>query len=160
IILLTMTVRLMLFPLGRKAAITAKRMQDLQPQIAELREKYKDDQQKLLVEQQALFRRNNVNMFGGCLPALIQLPIFVGLWQALNNSVHLRQAGFLWIKDLAAPDKLFPFPFEIPFIGGFLGPYFNLLPFVVVGLMLLQTKLFTPPATTPEAEMQQKMMKY
>ena len=84
------------------------------------------------------------------------MPIFVGLWQALNNSVPLRHAPFLYIKNLAAPDMLFRFPTEVPFLG----KYFNLLPFLVVGLMLVQTKLFSPPATTPEAEMQQKIMKY
>jgi YidC/Oxa1 family membrane protein insertase len=84
------------------------------------------------------------------------MPILVGLWQALNNSVPLRNAPFLYIKNLAAPDMLFRFPTELPLLGD----YFNLLPFLVVSLMLVQTKLFSPPATTPEAEMQQKMMKY
>jgi len=101
-----------------------------------------------------------VNPVGGCLPALIQLPIFVGLWQALNTSFPLRHATFLWIRDLSAPDMLFHFPFEIPILGYYLGDWFNVLPFVVVALMLVQTKLFAPPATTPEAVSQQKMMKY
>ena len=87
---------------------------------------------------------------------LIQMPILVGLWQALNNSVKLRHAPFLWIDNLAAPDMLFNMHFEVPWIGH----WFNLLPIVVVSLMMVQTKLFSPPATTPEAEMQQKMMKY
>jgi YidC/Oxa1 family membrane protein insertase len=91
---------------------------------------------------------------------LIQLPIFVGLWQALNTSFPLRHASFLWIRDLAAPDMLFHVPFEIPLVTYYLGQWFNLLPFGVIGLMLFQTKLFAPPATTPEAETQQKMMKY
>jgi YidC/Oxa1 family membrane protein insertase len=90
------------------------------------------------------------------LPALIQMPIFVGLWQSLNNSVALRHSSFLYIRDLAAPDMMFRFPMTIPFLGD----YFNLLPFLVVSLMLVQTKLFSPPPTTPEAEMNQKMMKY
>ena len=68
----------------------------------------------------------------------------------------MRHAPFLWINNLAAPDMLFRFPFELPFLGH----WFNLLPILVVALMLVQTKLFSPPATTPEAEMQQKMMKY
>ena len=160
IILLTITVRLLLFPLSRKQAMSAKKMQDLQPRLTELKEKYKDDKERFTKEQFALFRANKVNPMGGCLLALIQLPIFVGLWQALNNSVALRHAPFLWIDNLAAPDMLFKFPFEIPLIGGFLGPYFNLLPFAVVALMLVQMKLFTPPATTPDQEMSQKMMKY
>ncbi|WP_435017190.1 membrane protein insertase YidC [Tundrisphaera sp. TA3] len=160
IILLTMCVRLAMFPLGRKQAVMAKKMQDLQPLLTEAREKYKDDKEQLNKETWAIFKANKVNPASGCLPALIQMPIFVGLWQALNNSVHLRHSSFLYIRDLAAPDMLFKFPFELPLIGGFLGPYFNLLPLLVVALMLIQTKLFSPPATTPEAEMNQKMMKY
>ena len=160
IILLTVCVRLMLFPLGRRTAINAKKMQALQPQINELKEKYKGQTEVIFKEQQALFRKHKVSMLGGCLTAIIQLPIFMGLWQALNNSVALRHAPFLWIKNLAAPDMLFRFPVPLPLIGTYLGDYFNVLPFVVVGLMLVQNKLFMPPASTPEAEMQQKMMKY
>jgi YidC/Oxa1 family membrane protein insertase len=156
IILLTLLVRLIMFPLGRKQAISAKRMQDLQPLLKEIQEKYKDDKERQTRETFALYKKHGVNPVGGCLPALIQLPIFVGLWQALNNSVHLRHAHFLYIQNLAAPDMLFRFPTELPLLGD----YFNLLPFLVVSLMLVQTKLFAPPATTPEAEMQQKMMKY
>ena len=87
------------------------------------------------------------------------MPIFVGLWQALNTSFPLRHAPFLWIRDLAAPDMLFHHSVRDS-VCTFLGHWFNVLPFVVVGLMLFQTKLFAPPATTPEAEKQQKMMKY
>jgi YidC/Oxa1 family membrane protein insertase len=68
----------------------------------------------------------------------------------------LRHATFLWIKDLAAPDMMFRFPWELPFLGH----WFNLLPFLVIALMMIQTKLFSPPATTPEAEASQKMMKF
>ena len=157
IILLTMTVRLIMFPIGRKQAMMAKKMQDLQPVLAEVKEKYKDDKEALTRETMAVWKRNNVNPAAGCLPALIQLPIFTGLWQTLNNSVALRHSSFLYIRDLAAPDFLFQFPgFELPFLG----KYFNLLPILVVSLMLVQTRLFAPPPTTPEAEMNQKMMKY
>ena len=156
IILLTLCVRMAMFPLGRKQAMSAKKMQDLQPWLKELQEKYKDDKETLTKETWALYKRHGVNPVGGCLPALIQLPIFVGLWQALNNSVHLRHASFLYIENLAAPDMLWRFPTTVPLLGD----YLNVLPFVVVALMLVQTKLFSPPATTPEAEAQQKMMKY
>ncbi len=156
IILLTMLVRLIMFPIGRKQAMMAKKMQDLQPILAEVKEKYKDDKEALTRETMAVWKRNKVNPAAGCLPALIQMPIFVGLWQSLNNSVALRHSSFLYIKDLAAPDMMFRFPFDVPFLGQF----FNLLPFLVVALMLVQTKLFAPPPTTPEAEMNQKMMKY
>jgi YidC/Oxa1 family membrane protein insertase len=156
IILLTILVRGLMFPIGRKQALAAQKMQQLQPYLKELQEKFKEDKERLTKETFALYKKHGVNPVAGCLPALIQLPIFVGLWQALNTSFPLRHASFLWIRDLAAPDMMFHFPFEIPFLGN----WFNLLPFLVVGLMLVQTKLFAPPATTPEAEMQQKMMKY
>jgi YidC/Oxa1 family membrane protein insertase len=157
IILLTMTVRLIMFPLGRKQAMMAKKMQDLQPVLAEVKEKFKDDKEALTRETMAVWKRHKVNPAAGCIPALIQMPIFVGLWQSLNNSVALRHSTFLYIRDLAAPDMLFRLPVTLPF-G--IGEYFNLLPFLVVSLMLVQTKLFAPPPTTPEAEMNQKMMKY
>lgn len=160
IILLTMTVRLILFPLGRKSARAAQKMQDLQPLLMKLKEECGDDKEKFAREQFALFRKYGVNPMGGCLPALVQLPVLIGLWQALNNSVSLRHSSFLWMENLAAPDMLFKFPFPIPLVGQWLGPYFNVLPILVVVLMLVQTKLFAPPATTPEAETQQKMMKY
>ena len=160
IILLTLFVRMIMFPLGRKQALAAKKMQDLQPLLKEIQEKYKEDKERQTKETFALYKRHGVNPVAGCLPALIQLPIFVGLWQALNTSVQLRHASFLWIKNLAAPDMLFKFPVALPLVGQWLGPYFNALPIVVAGLMLVQTKLFAPPATTPEAEMQQKVMKY
>jgi YidC/Oxa1 family membrane protein insertase len=160
IILLTMLVRGLMFPLGRKQALSAQKMQSLQPLLKELQVKFKDDKEKLTKETFALYKRHGVNPVSGCLPALIQLPIFVGLWQALNTSFPLRHASFLWIRDLAAPDMLFHVPFEIPLVTYYLGQWFNLLPFGVIGLMLFQTKLFAPPATTPEAETQQKMMKY
>src|SRR5690242_21960247 len=110
-------------------------MQTLQPHLKELQETYKEDKERLTKETFALYKKYGVNPVGGCLPALIQLPIFVGLWQALNNSVHLRHASFLYIKNLAAPDMLFRFPIE----GGLplLGQYFNLLPVLVVALMLV-----------------------
>ncbi|WP_165253052.1 membrane protein insertase YidC [Paludisphaera soli] len=156
IILLTVIVKMLLFPLGRKQAMMAQKMQHLQPQMKEIQERYKDDKERLTRETFALYKKHGANPVSGCLPALVQLPIFVGLWQALNTSVGLRQSSFLWINDLAAPDMLFRFPFDIIFLGH----WFNLLPILVVGLMMVQTKLFTPPPTTPEAEMQQKTMKY
>jgi YidC/Oxa1 family membrane protein insertase len=163
IILMTLLVKLLMFPLGRKQALMAQRMQALQPYMKELQEKYKDEKEKekLTRETLALYKKHGVNPVSGCIPALIQLPIFVGLWAALNSNVGLRHSPFLWINDLAAPDMLFRLPIEIkiPFVGASLGHWFNLLPIVVVGLMLFQTKLFSPPPTTPEAEMQQKMMK-
>lgn len=157
IILLTVVVRALMFPLGRKQALSAQKMQAIQPYLKELQDKYKDDKERLAKETWALYGKYGVNPMAGCLPVLIQMPIFVGLWQALNTSVALRHESFLWIGDLAAPDMLFHLPFEVPWLGW---TWFNLLPFIVIGLMLVQTKLFSPPPTTPEAEQTQKMMKF
>lgn len=159
IILLTMFVRLIMFPISRKQALISKKMQDLQPYLKEIQEKHKDDKEELTKATFALYKKHGFNPASGCLPALIQMPIFVGLWQALNSSVPLRNSSFLYIENLAAPDMLFKFPFELPLIGGFLGPYFNLLPLFVVALMMVQTKLFSPPATTPEQQQSQQVMK-
>lgn len=156
IILLTVVVRLALFPLSRKQAASAKKMQDLQPHMVALRDKYKDDREKIAQETFALYRKHGINPLGGCLPVFIQIPIFMTLWRVLNVSVSLRQAQFLWIDNLAAPDMLYKLPFTLPLLG----PYFNLLPLGVIGLFLLQMKLFTPPATTPEQEAQQRIMKF
>ena len=118
-------------------------MQDLQPHLKEIQEKYKDDKEQQTKETLALYKRHGVNPVGGCLPALIQLPIFVGLWQALNTSVRPAARDVPLDRDLAAPDMLVPVSvLEVPFLGD----WFNVLPFVVVALMLVQTKLFSPPA--------------
>ena len=124
----------------------------LQPHMKAIQEKYKEDKERLTKETFALYKKYGVNPMGGCLPMLVQIPIFVGLWQAINTSVQLRHAKFLWIKDLAAPDMMFRFPWELPFLGH----WFNLLPFLVIALMMIQTKLFSPPATTPEAEISRR----
>ena len=146
-----------MFPIGRKQALAAQKMQQLQPHLKELQEKYKDDKERLTKETFALYKKHGVNPVAGCLPALIQLPIFVGLWQALNTSFPLRHATFpVDSRPGRSRHALSLSVREVPFLGN----WFNVLPFVVVGLMLVQTKLFAPPATTPEAEMQQKMMKY
>ncbi|QDU64737.1 Membrane protein insertase YidC [Planctomycetes bacterium Pan216] len=160
IIMLTIVVRGCLFPLSFKATASMTKMAALKPKIDELREKYGTDKEKMHRELMDLYAKNKVNPFGGCLILFLQFPIFIGLWQALYNSFALRNSTFLygwtWIDNLAAPDQLFPFGFNMPFLG----PYFNLLPILAVVQMVIQQKMMTPPATTPEAELQQKMMKW
>jgi YidC/Oxa1 family membrane protein insertase len=167
IIMLTVMVRLLMFPLSRKQALAAVKMQALKPELDALREKYKSDKEKLSRAQMELWRKHKVNPLGGCLPLVIQMPIFIGLWQALQSSVDLRQARFLWIDNLAAPDgpsvKFFHWGENIPLISWAFGPYFNLLPAILIGLFLIQQKLFMPPKSAnadPQTEMQQKMMTY
>ncbi|WP_417391681.1 YidC/Oxa1 family insertase periplasmic-domain containing protein [Gimesia sp.] len=156
IICLTIIVRGSLYPLSRKQAIGAQKMKELQPQIAELKKKFGDDREKLGRAQMELFSKNNYNPLAGCLPIFMQLPIFFGLYTALNNAVQLRGTPFLWVDNLAAPDALFQMPFAIPFLGN----QFNLLPIVTVGLFVIQQKLFMPPPTDKDQELQHKIMNY
>jgi len=160
IICLTVLVRGAMFPISRKQAILAAKMKELQPKLTELKAKFGDDQEKFLKAQMELFRKHGYGPLGpmvsasGCLPIFLQLPIFVGLYNALQNSVDLRMAGFLWIDNLAAPDAIARLPFAIPYLGYDV----NVLPFITVVLFYIQQKLFMPPATTPEQEAQYKMM--
>jgi YidC/Oxa1 family membrane protein insertase len=170
IIVLTILVRAAMFPISRKQAMTTMRMQELAPELRKLQEKYKDDRQALGTAQMELYRRHGVNPFGTCWFLLLQMPIFMGLYFCLQESIFFRLAPFwpTWIQNLAAPDMLVHWGEGIPWVsrpqdyGSFfyLGPYFNLLPIVAVGLMIVQQKMMTPPPTDEQQRMQQSMMKY
>ena len=170
IVLLTVLVLLCMFPLSRKQALNAQKMQELQPEIKKLSEKYKGDMEKRSKALQDLYRKKKVNPLAGCLPLFIQMPIFIGLYRALMTDVALRQAplvskSFPWADNLAAPDMflrwdtLIPLPF-LTSASGWLGPYLNILPLVTIVLFILQQKLFMPPPTDEQSAMQQKVMKY
>jgi YidC/Oxa1 family membrane protein insertase len=164
IILLTVIVRLAMFPISRKQALTSLKMQKLQPELKKLQEKYKDDLQARNREIMELYRKHGVNPFSGCLILLIQMPIFMGLYYALNESVHLRLTGFLWIDNLGAPDMLAYWE-NWPLIGSLanflgLGPYLNLLPILAVALMVVQQKLLAPPAMDEQQAMQMRIMNF
>jgi YidC/Oxa1 family membrane protein insertase len=172
IILLTVLVRGAMFPISRRSALLSLRMQALAPEMRKLQEKYKDDPQAKTAAIMELYRKHGVNPFGSCLPLLLQMPFFLGLYYCLQESIHFRLASFLWIDNLAAPDMLIPWGQSIPLISDpdnmsgsffsflYLGPYFNLLPVLAVALMLVQQKMMTPPPADEQQEMQQKMMKY
>ena len=117
IILLTALVKLISFPLTRKAHVSMKKMQQLQPQLTELKEKYRDDPQKLNKATMRIYKENGVNPLSGCIPWLPQLPIFWALFALLGSAVEFRGAPFFfWIDDLSAPDTLYKLPFSIPLI--------------------------------------------
>ena len=168
IILLTVLVRAAMFPLSRKQALSAQKMQELQPELRRINEKYKKNYEARTKASQELFRKHNYNPFGGCLLLFIQLPIFVGLYRGLMVNVELRQAplipGFSWCSNLAAPDMLFRWDGFMPdFLAsetGWLGPYFNVLPIITIFLFLMHQKMFMPPPADEQAALQQKMMKY
>jgi YidC/Oxa1 family membrane protein insertase len=172
IILMTVLVRALMFPISRKQAMTSLRMQKLAPEMKKLQEKFKDDKQALAAAQMEMYRKYGVNPFSGCLVVLLQMPIFMGLYYALYESVHLRLSSFLWIENLAAPDMLlywFRWPISLSefsqsisfgYININFGPYFNLLPLISIILMLFQQKMMTPPPADADQAMQQKMMSY
>jgi len=153
IIILSVVVYFLLFPLSIKQMRSMKEMQVLQPKIEALRKELKDNPQKLNKEIMELYKEHKVNPLGGCLPLLLQMPIFFALYQALIRSVALRGAHFLWIKDLSSPDKAFVFKNSIPLLGN----QVNILPILMAIGMFVQQKISTTQATG-EAAQQQKMM--
>jgi YidC/Oxa1 family membrane protein insertase len=155
IILLTILVKILFWPLTHKSQKSMKEMQKLQPHMARIREKYKDDKQKMNQEIMGLYKTYKVNPMSGCLPLLIQLPVFYALFRVLGSCIELRHAPFmLWINDLSAPDRLFRFPFEIPFMSP---PYgIPVLTLLMGASMFIQQKM-TPTVGDPA---QAKMMMF
>jgi YidC/Oxa1 family membrane protein insertase len=149
IILLTLIVRIVFWPLTHKGTESMKRMQELQPKLKELQAKYRDKPQKLQQETMAMYRENKVNPLGGCLPMLIQIPVFFALFNVLRSAIELRFAGFLWVADLSAPENLFAG--MLPF-----GLALNILPLIMAATQAWQQHL-TPTAGDPA---QQKMMMF
>jgi len=166
IIMLTVVVRLCMYPMSKKQAQNAQKMQELQPEIKKLQEKYKKDLEARSKAQQELFRKHNCNPLSGCLVLFVQLPIFMALYRSLMVAIELRQApliweGFRWCSNLSAPDMLFDWSGFMPgFVLHYLGPYFNVLPILTVVLFLWQQKMFMPPPADEQAAMQQKIMQY
>jgi YidC/Oxa1 family membrane protein insertase len=155
IIILTILIKIIFWPLTHKSYVSMKEMQKLQPLMAKIREKYKDDREQMQRELMGLYKTYKVNPMGGCLPMVIQIPVFFALYRILGNSIELRQAPFmLWINDLSAPDRLFNFPFSIPFMYP---PYgIPVLTLLMGASMFLQQKM-SPPAGDPA---QAKMMMF
>lgn len=118
IIVFTFIIRLLLHPLNKTQMASMQKMQALQPMITELREKYKDDAQKMNSQMMRLYKEYGVNPASGCLPLLLQMPILYALWSVFRSAIELRQANFFWwITDLANPDVILTLPFTIPIFG-------------------------------------------
>lgn len=169
IIMLTVLVRLCMFPISRKQALNAQKMQELQPEIKKITEKYKGNMEARSKAQQELFKKHNYNPLAGCLPVFLQLPIFIGLYRSLAVDVELRQAPLIsesvhWCSNLGAPDMFLYWKDWLWGVlsspHGWLGPYLNLLPLVTIALFLWQQKMTMPPPTDEQSAMQQKIMKY
>ncbi len=146
IVVLTLLIKTGLWPLQNKATNSMRRMAALSPKMTELREKYKDDPTKMNEELMKLYRDYGVNPFSGCLPMLIQIPIFFGFYGMLGSAIELRNSSFLWIHDLSQPDT----------IAHVMGFPINILPLVMAGTMVWQM------AITPKTgdAMQQRMMMF
>ncbi len=145
IILLTLLVRLVFWPLTHKSTVAMRKMSVIQPQIKALQQQFKDQPQKIQQETFKLYREHKVNPFSSCLPMLVQIPIFIALFVVLRSAIELRFASFLWIADLSQPENLF---------AGFLPVPLNILPILTAVTMGLQTAL--SPSTGDAA--QKKMM--
>jgi len=159
IIFLVIVINIFTYPLTYKNIKSMKHMQSVQPHMTKLRETHKDDKKKLQAEMMKLYKENNVNPMGGCLPMLLQMPIFIALYVTLARTPVLKGSNFLWIKDLSMPDALFKFSSELPFLGD---KMFNLLPILMMIAMVVQQKISTSARSggekSPQEEQQQKMM--
>ncbi|MFA5056562.1 MAG: YidC/Oxa1 family insertase periplasmic-domain containing protein [Opitutaceae bacterium] len=147
IILMTLIIKTVTLPFTLAASRSAKRMQKLQPQMQAVREKYKDNPQKLNQATMELFKEHKVNPMGGCLPILITMPLFIGFFTMLQGTAELRFQSFLWAPDLSAPDT----------VARFFGFPLNIMPLLMGATMLYQMRL-TPQPTVDNA--QAKMMKF
>jgi len=145
IIIMSVMVYFILFPLSIKQLHSMKEMQKLQPKIEELRRLYKDNPQRLNKETLELYRNHKINPLGGCLPMLLQIPIFFALFQALMRSIELKGANFLWIKDLSQPDRLI------------ISPEINILPILMAITMFWQQKSMMISSASPQSEQQRLM---
>ena len=152
IIFITVVIRSAIWPLTRASTRSMKRMQELQPQIKALQEKYKDDPQKFQQKTWEFYKKNKVNPLGGCLPMVLQIPVFIGFFGMLRSAIELRGAHFLWIGDLSQPDTIFTLPL--------LGHNFPINPMpLIMGATQFWQASMTPvsPGMDPA---QQKMMRY
>jgi YidC/Oxa1 family membrane protein insertase len=147
IVITTLFLKIVFLPLTISASKSAKRMQKIQPQMQALREKYKDNPQKMQQATMALFKEARVNPLGGCFPILITIPFFIGFFQMLNSTAELRFAEFLWASDLSRPDT-------VARIAGF---PINIMPLLMGATMIIQMRL-TPQPSVDNA--QAKMFKF
>lgn len=127
IILFALVVKIVLYPLTKKSFESMAAMRELQPEMKAIQEKYKDNPQQQQQATMKLFKKAKVNPLGGCLPNLLQAPVLITLWRYFQNSIEIRQEGFLWAQDLSAPDPILNLPFSIPFLGDYISGFVLLM---------------------------------
>jgi len=171
IIFMTVLVRLCLFPLSRKQAQNQAKMQEqmkvIRPEMEKIKKQYANDRQAYAAAQMELFKKHKMSPLAGCNGCWIlflRIPVFLGLYFALRESIHLRLSEFLWIDNLAMPDMLLHwgdnFLTNLPISFLYLGPYLHILPIISVAVMYMYQKLMAPPAMDEQQEQQIKMMNY
>ncbi len=177
VIILVLLVRLVLHPITKKSQVSMMKMSKMGPKIEEIKKKYVGNKEEIQKQTMAIYKEQGATPIMGCLPMMLQMPIWIALYTAVNTNVALRHQGLLpaawhWLNDLSAPDRLIPFswfgvaePVQIPLLSSLMGNFdaINLLPLLVCIAMFLQTK-FSPQAkmagASPQAAQQQKMMMY
>ncbi|MBU4504534.1 MAG: membrane protein insertase YidC, partial [Proteobacteria bacterium] len=156
IIILTIFTKIILWPLGAKSYKSMNEMKKIQPLVAEIREKYKGDKKKMNEATMALYKTYKVNPVGGCLPMVLQIPVFFALYRMLYEAIELRHAPFFgWINDLSAPDRLLSFGFSIPFMQPPCG--IPVLTIIMGATMFLQQKMSPAMGDPSQAKMMQLM---
>ncbi len=148
ILLLTLFIRLLISPLTYSSYLSGAKMKVLRPEIEALKAKYGNDQQQISMEQMRLFREAGVNPLGGCIPGLLQIPIFFALYSFFNSNVALRGQGFLWAKDLSQYDSILNLPFSIPFYGDHVS-LFTITAVLTSFLISLYSMSMTPDQGNP-----------
>lgn len=148
IVLLTLFIRLLISPLTYSSYLSGAKMKALRPEISKLKEKFGEDRQAMSMEQMKLFREAGVNPLGGCIPALLQIPIFFALFSFFNSEPSLREASFLWASDLSAYDDPIRFGFHIPLLGSHLS-LFNILACITSFIISWYSMSMTPDQSNP-----------
>lgn len=158
ILFLTLIVKSLVYPLTYKMLYSQSKMGALKPQMAKLREKYKDDQQKVQMETMKIYREYGVNPAGGCFPMVLQMPIWFALYRFFPASIEFRQASFLWANDLSSYDVFFRLPFEIPFLGDHLSLFTFLWAISMVVYTYYNSKIMDMNSINPMMKYMQYMM--
>ncbi len=148
ILLLTFFIRLLTSPLMYKSYLSSAKMRVLKPEIEVLKAKHGTNQQQMFIEQQKLFKEAGVNMLGGCIPGLLQIPIFFALYSFFNSNVALRDEGFLWANDLSQYDSILSLPFNIPFYGEHIS-LFTITACLTSFLISIYSMSMTPDQSNP-----------
>jgi len=155
LIIFSLLVKILVYPLTKKSYQSTSAMQEIQPEVNKLREKFKNNPQKLNQATMQLYKTKGVNPLGGCLPMLLQMPLLFALFQVFRTTIELRNEPFIWwIKDLSAPDVIINLPFSIPLYGN----HIAFLPILMALSTYIQQKMMSGGVQQPQQKMMQNIM--